>query len=337
MSPTTVLGYAAMAAGGPLEPFEYESPELGEHDVRVAVTHCGLCYSDIHAIADYYDITTYPFVPGHEIAGFVSAVGPSATGLKVGDRVGIGWQGRSCMRCEWCLRGDEQLCREIASAGVWEHHGGFSPEVVADSRFVYPLPDAMAPEVAAVLVCAGITVYSPLRRYVTEPSMRVGVVGVGGLGHLALQFARAFGCEVTAISSTPAKEEEARRFGADHFVVAGDRDQLVQMELSQDLLLYTAHNEIASERLLLTLKKNGRLVLMGFPRLTLEPVDLIVYQYSITGSFLGNRASMREMLSFAGAHGIAPVIELMPMAAVNEAIERVKENRARYRIVLVNG
>ncbi|KXH76759.1 MAG: hypothetical protein AM326_01975 [Candidatus Thorarchaeota archaeon SMTZ-45] len=336
MSSARIFGYAAKAKGQPLEPFTYEPPKLGEHDVRVSVTHCGVCHTDIHAIDDYYGITTFPFVPGHEIVGYVSAVGRAASGLKEGDRVGIGWQGRSCMQCEWCLQGEEQLCLDIVPSGTWVPYGGFSSSVLVDSRFAYPLPDGMSSEVAAVLMCAGITVYSPLRSYAARPAQKLGIIGVGGLGHLALQFARALGYEVTAISSTPEKKQEALAFGADHFIVSNDETSLQQAAFDFDLLLCTAHGKINWEALLNTLKKNGRLVLLGFPDVALNSTDLVAHQLSITGSFLGNRTTMREMLSFAQAHGIVPKVELMPMTEVNGAIRKVKENKARYRIVLFN-
>jgi uncharacterized zinc-type alcohol dehydrogenase-like protein len=336
MSLSTVLGYAARAVGQPLEPFNYAPPKLGEYDIRVSVTHCGVCYTDIHGIDDYYGITTYPFVPGHEIVGFVSAVGSAAPALKEGGRVGIGWQGRSCMQCEWCLQGEEHLCRDIVRSGTWVPYGGFSTSVVVDSRFAYPIPEAMPSEVAAVLLCAGITVYSPLRKYAAQPSLKIGIIGVGGLGHLAIQFARALGYEVTAISSSPEKKEQALAFGADHFIVSEDQASLRQVEFGFDLLLCTAHGKIKWEPLLEILKKNGRLVLLGFPSVALNPTDLVAHQLSIIGSFIGNRVAMREMLSFAQAHDIAPWIELMPMSQVNQAIQKLKENKARYRIVLFN-
>jgi len=336
MCASTILGYAARAAGQPLELFTYEAPELGAHEVRVSVSHCGVCYTDVHAIDDYYGLFAFPFVPGHEVVGYVAAVGSATSGLKEGDRVGIGWQGRSCGQCEWCLVGEEHLCQDISHCGTWTPYGGFSSSAVADSRFVYPLPDAMRPEVAAVLMCAGVTVYSPLRTYASGPAQKVGVVGVGGLGHLAIQFAHALGHEVTAISSTPGKKEEAFSFGADHFVVSGDKAGMQQLDYYLDLLLCTAHGGVDWEALLMTVRKRGRLVLLGFGRFDFRPIDLVAHELSITGSFLGSRATMREMLSFAGAHGITPQIELMPMSKVNEALRRVRENQARYRIVLVN-
>ena len=337
MSALRVLGYAAKAVGQPLEPFEYAPPELGEYDVRVSVTHCGVCHTDIHAIDNYYGITGYPFVPGHEIVGHVSAVGPAVSELKEGDRVGIGWQGRSCMECEWCLKGEEQLCMDIVPSGTWVPYGGFSSSTVVDSRFAYPLPDAMPSQVAAVLMCAGITVYSPLREYKADSTRKVAIVGVGGLGHLAIQFAHALGWEVAAISSSPEKREQALAFGADRFIDTNDQAALRQFDFSFDLLICTASGGMNWEALLMTLKKKGRLVLLGFPDVTLNSTDLVVHQLSISGSFLGNRATMREMLGFAQDQGIAPEVELMPMSQVNEALQRLKENKARYRIVLFNG
>lgn len=336
MSDLMVSGYAAAAPRARLEPYTYESPELGDRDVRVSVTHCGLCYTDIHGIDDYYGISTYPFVPGHEIVGFVTAAGPAALEFHAGDRVGIGWQGRACWQCEYCRQGDEHLCVAIDGAATWDPHGGFATSVVVDSRFAYPLPDSMPAETAAVLMCAGLAVYAPLRRFATDSS-RVGIVGVGGLGHLAIQFAHARGSNVTAISSSPDKEADALRFGADRFIV-GDQGGLRSIEDQLDLLLCTVHGDTTRwERLMLPLRRNqGRLVLVGFPQISLDPQELVVRQVSITGSLLGSRATMREMLQFASDHRITPVIEVMPMSAINEAIQRLKENRVRYRVVLVN-
>jgi uncharacterized zinc-type alcohol dehydrogenase-like protein len=336
MHPRTIDGYAAMVKGRELEPFTFELPELNSNEVRVSVTHCGLCYTDVHAIDDYYDITEYPFVPGHEVVGHVSEVGPEVTGLRVGDRVGVGWQGRSCTRCQHCEEGDEHLCVEVIDNGSWTPYGGFSSSVKVDSGFAYPLPENMASEEAAVLLCAGVTVYSPLRTY-ARPSHRVGVIGVGGLGHLAIQFARALGCEVTVISSSPGKEEEARALGADHFIVSGDRETLDRSE-AFDMFLYTAHADLDWTSLLFNLKNEGKLVMVGFPEVPvrIELMELVVHQQSIVGSFLGSPATMREMLAFAEERGIRPMVEVMPMSQVNEAIKRLKEGKAHYRIVLVN-
>jgi len=338
MSLSTVSGYAAKAVGQPLEPFTYESPKLGEHDVQVSITHCGVCYTDIQGIEDHFGISAFPFVPGHEIVGSVSAVGRAVSGLKEGDRVGIGWQGRSCMQCEWCLQGEEQLCKDIDNCGTWKPYGGFASSVVVDGRFAYLLPAGMSSEVGAVLMCAGISVYTPLRAYAAGGSQKVGVIGVGGLGHLAIQFAHALGNEVTAISSSPGKKEQALQFGADHFVIVDDQASMRQVRLSFDLLLYTSHGKSDWTSLLYSLKTNGRLVIIGFSDgpVAFDPLELVVHQMSITGSFIGNRAAMKEMLSFAQVQGIAPEVELMPMSRANDAIRRARENQARYRIVLVN-
>jgi uncharacterized zinc-type alcohol dehydrogenase-like protein len=333
---TTIEGYAARAVGQSLEPFRYELPKLGDHDVRVSITHCGVCHTDILGINDYFEITTFPFVPGHEIVGFISEVGGEVTSLKEGDRVGIGWQGRSCNHCEWCLREDEHLCQEIDKMGTWRPYGGFSSSVVLEDRFAYPLPEAIPSETAAVLMCAGITVYSALRPYAAQPAKKLGIIGVGGLGHLAIQYAHTFGYEVTAISSTAGKKEEALAFGADHFIFSGELDQLRQAYYSLDLLLCTIPGKVDWDPLMMTLKKKERLILVGFPDVTLNSTILVAHQLSITSSFLGNRATMREMLSFSQEHGIKPAVELMPMSQVNAALQMVKENKARYRVVLVN-
>lgn len=225
---------------------------------------------------------------------------------------------------------------DIVPSGTWVPYGGFSSTVVVDSRFAYPLPSTMPSQVAAVLMCAGITVYSPLRRYLAETTQKVAIVGVGGLGHLAIQFAHALGYEITAISSSPDKKEQALAFGADHFIDSTNRASMRQVVYNFDLLMCTASGGINWEVLIMTLKKKGRLVLLGFPDVALNSTDLVAHELSITGSFIGNRATIREMLSFAQVHGITPEVELMPMSHVNEAIQRVKENKARYRIVLVN-
>jgi uncharacterized zinc-type alcohol dehydrogenase-like protein len=335
---SAVLGYAAKGVGKELERFSYEPPRLKNGEVRVSVTHCGLCYSDIYAIDDIFGITTFPFVPGHEIVGYVSEVGSSVSGLKKGERVGIGWQGRSCMQCEWCLKGEEHLCKDIAEAGVWTPYGGFSSSVTADSRFVYALPPSMPSEFAAVLLCAGITVYSALRSSANVRGQKVGIVGVGGLGHLAIQFAHALDIDVTAISSSPDKEGQALALGANHFRVGRDKASLKQMASSFDILLYTGHSNMEWIPLQRMLRNNGKLVMIGFSPdpVPFESVDLVVHQQSFAGSFLGSPMVMKEMLEFAQERGIKPQVEIMAMSQVNEAIRRVKDGKARYRIVLVN-
>ncbi len=337
MTATKVLGYATHAARQPLLPFTYDPPELAVNDVSVKVTHCGLCHTDIQAIDEFYDISyTYPFVPGHEIVGTVSQVGSDVSSLKVGDRVGIGWQGHSCMQCEYCLMGEVQLCTEIASMATWLPYGGFSSSVVVDHRFAYLLPEAMPSEIAAVLMCAGITVYAPLQAYLGDGTKKIAILGLGGLGHLAIQFAHALGYEITVISTSPDKKQQALAFGADEFFVSSDRPVYLQHIFYYDLVLCTATGKLPWNVLLNIPKKRGRIILVSFPDMEMNPTDLVAHDLSITGSFIGNHATMREMLAFAQANAITPMVELMPMAQINEAIKRVRENKARYRIVLVN-
>ena len=333
-----VHGYAAKTTGARLEPFTYEPRGLGPSEVRVAVTHCGLCYTDIQGIEDTYGISTFPFVPGHEIVGRVSEVGPTVKGLRIGDRVGIGWQGRSCMNCEECLRGEPQLCHDIDVCGAWYPYGGFSTSVPVEERFAFPLPDALPDPEAAALMCAGMTVYSALRPMASAPSRKVGVVGVGGLGHLAIQFAHALGCDVTALSTSPSKRAECIAFGAGRFVLLGDKDEMKRLGTSLDLILYTGHAPVDWTRLILSLRRGGRLAMAGFVTdpVSFEPLELVVRELAFTGSFLARPDVTREMLSFAQAHGIRPKVELMPMDRVNDAIQKLRENKVRYRIVLAN-
>jgi len=336
MSALTALGYAAKAVGERLEPFHYAPPQPRENEVQVAVSHCGVCHTDIQGISDYYGITEFPFQPGHEIVGRVSALGPAVTSLAIGDRVGIGWQGRSCGTCVWCLQGEDQLCQTIQDMGSWSPYGGFGDFVTVDERFAYLLPVDLPSESAAVLMCAGITTYNALRPYAAQTSPRLGIVGVGGLGHLAIQYAHALGFEVTAISSSAEKKQQALDFGADHFIFSRSPEEVRPAYYTFDLLLCTVHGELDWEPLLDLLKKRGRLILAGFPDVTLNSTDLVAHEISITGSFLGNHAAMREMLAFSQAHKIKPAVELMPLSQVNQALERVRQNQARYRIVLVN-
>jgi uncharacterized zinc-type alcohol dehydrogenase-like protein len=335
MGNRTFRGYAAQGAGGQLKEFEYKAPPMGENDVCIDISHCGVCHSDVQAIDDYYGITEYPFVPGHEIVGHVSALGRGVKGLKEGDRVGIGWQGRCCGKCEWCRRGLEQLCDKIVDCGTWNPYGGFSTAEVVDGSFAHPVPSDMASEKAAVFSCAGITVFSPLKELAAPRGRKIAIVGVGGLGHLAIQFARAFGYEVTAIPSRDGKRAEALAFGA-HDFVAGDADSLRKREFTYDLLLYTSPGKCEWSRLFAALKKNGTLILVGEPDMDFNSTNLVAHQLRIQASFLGTRAEMREMLSFAQAEGIEPVVETMPMAQINDATRRVREGQAHYRMVLVN-
>jgi len=331
-----IMGYAALEPGALLTPFYYDPPSLKDNEVRIEISHCGLCGSDIQAIDDVYAVFDFPFVPGHEVVGHISEVGAQVPESRIGERVGVGWQGRACGKCKWCLEGDEYLCIATAENGTWTPYGGLSSSVNVQQDFAYPLPDAMPSEAAAVIMCAGFTVYSALSRCFAFPSQRIGIVGIGGLGHLAIQFAKAMGYEVTAISSSPGKQEEALALGADKFLDISDKTALAQAEFYFDSLLITSHGGILWEEMLKMLTKKGTLILAAFPQVDFIPVDFVTHELSIVGTFLGRREEMHQMLRFAALHGISPMIELMKMSQVNQAIEKLKDNKARYRIVLVN-
>ena len=345
MDRSSVVGYAAKTVGDCLERVVLDEPPLGDSEVRVGVTHCGVCHTDVHAIDNDFGVFTFPVVPGHEIVGRVDEVGPGATRFEVGDRVGIGWQGRCCGECEWCLSGEVHLCQDIAACGTWTPYGGFSSSVAVDERFAYRLPRSMPSDAAAVLMCAGVTVFAPLRRLAEQGVRKVGIVGIGGLGHLAIQFADALELDVAALSSSPNKVDEARAFGADEFIVTSDAVAMQQAEYAFDALLCTAPVRNAWGSLLMTLKKNGTLVLPAFSPVELELaadgasgslVDLVTHQLSIVGSFLGNNQDIVDMLDFAHRHEISPLIEVMPMSEADRAIKMVRQNTPRYRIVLTN-
>ena len=332
-----VKAYAAAKAGQALTPFEYEAPEPGENEAQIIISHCGICHSDIHLIDNDWQISQYPLIPGHEVVGKVGAVGKRVTHLQPGQRVGVGWQRSSCMSCEWCISGQENLCpgNEPTTA---THYGGFASAINVDARFAFPIPEQLPAETAAPLLCGGITVFTPLVIYNAKPTSRVGVVGIGGLGHLALQFASAFGCKVSAFSSSANKEKEAKGFGANDFVVSTNRDAMSAAANSLDMILVTANVDLNWELYLTALRPNGKLCILGaVPKpLSIPAMSLIGGNRSVCGSNIGNRTMIREMLEFAARHNIRAKVEVVAMSSVNEALERVRTNRARYRMVLAN-
>lgn len=333
-----IRAYAAPGPGAPLEPFDYEPtpPSLEPSQVEIAISHCGICNTDLHLLNNDFGFTQYPMVPGHEIAGTVTKTGSAVKSLREGQRVGVGWESGSCGECEYCLRGEENVCLEWK--GTCTHgYGGYASAIRADSRFVIPIPEGLDSEHAATLMCAGITVYAPLSQDV-HPAMRVGVVGVGGLGHLAVQYARAFGCEVTAFSTSPDKEVEARRLGAHHFINAREDGAMEQAANSCDFVISTVSADLNWAAYLNVLKPKGKLCIVGVPEsdVRLPAFPLLIGRKSVFGSVVGSPSLIREMLEFSARNGVQPVTERFPMARVNEALERLKSNQARYRIVLVN-
>ena len=326
--------HAAHSKKSALKPFVYEPAPLGPHDVEIRISHCGICHSDVHLVDGDWGMGSYPMVPGHEIVGTVTALGPEVRHLEAGARVGVGWQRGACLACDSCIAGDENLCAQNVATCVG-NYGGFADRVRLDGRFAFPIPEGIASENAAPLLCGGATVYSPLRRWV-KPSMRVGVVGIGGLGHLGLQFAAAMGCEVTAISSTPDKEAEARGFGAHHFLATREPKALRSAASSLDFILSTVFATPDWDALLGALRPNGVLCLVGATSepLSVQAFTLLGGQKTVTGSAIGGRPAIREMLAFAARHGVAAKTQVRPLAEADAALGDVRKGRARYRIVL---
>jgi alcohol/geraniol dehydrogenase (NADP+) len=330
-----IQGFATHAAGAELLPYKYEPGDLKQNDVEIAISHCGICRSDIHLIDNDWGYSQYPFIPGHEIIGRVTVTGSAVLGLNTDDRVGVGWQANCCGHCEWCLQGAENLCAD--SQGTCVHrHGGYADRVRVNARFVVPIPDALESERAAPLLCGGITVYNPIRTHGINPSSRVGVVGIGGLGHLALQFARAFGAEVTAFSASPAKEAESRSFGAHQFVNTRETKMLKKLAGYFDFIISTIGQDQDWSAYLTALRPRGTLCFVGIPpaNLSISALPLVMGQKVVTGSPIGSPRMLVEMLDVAARHKVQAVTETFALSKVNDAVEKVKRNQVRYRAVL---
>jgi uncharacterized zinc-type alcohol dehydrogenase-like protein len=332
-----IQGLAVHAAGAELLPFHYDPGKLGSQEVEIAITHCGVCHSDLHLISNDWGISQFPFIPGHEVIGTVAALGNEVRALEVGQRVGLGWQSNSCGVCDWCLRGLENLCPNAEGTCV-HRHGVYADRVRANARFVVPIPEALPSEQAAPLLCGGITVYSPMRTHGINPSSRVGVVGIGGLGHMAVQFARVFGAQVTAFSTSAAKEKEARALGADKFVNSRESKAMKDVAASLDFILNAANADQDWGIYLQALRPTGTLCFVGVPPspVSVHAFPLISGMRTICGSPVGSPYGLREMLDVAARHGVKATTELFPMSKANEAIEKVKKNKVRYRAVLAN-
>lgn len=332
-----IQGLAAHAAGAELLPFRYEPGELGPQEVEIGISHCGICHSDLHLISNDWGISHYPFIPGHEIIGAVEMVGSGVHSLQVGQRVGLGWQSNSCGQCEWCIQGMENLCAS-AEATCVRRHGGYATRVRANARFVVPIPEALDSEHAAPLLCGGITVYNPLRSHGINPSSRVGIIGIGGLGHIAIQFARVFGAEVTAFSTSAEKEEEARAMGAHRFVNTRETRALKEAAGTLDFVLSTVNADQDWNIYIQALRPHGTLCFVGIPPspVALQAFPLISGVRTVTGNPTGSPYRIREMLEVAARHDVKALTQSFPMAKVNEALEKVKKNKVRYRAVLTN-
>jgi alcohol dehydrogenase (NADP+) len=337
--------YAAMSATTPLAPWTLQRRTPGAQDVDIEILYCGVCHSDLHAARSDWGGTVYPIVPGHEIVGRVTAVGAGVTRYAPGQLVGVGCLVDSCRQCSSCTDGLEQYC-ERGSTGTYnapdKHsggmtYGGYSTRIVVDESFVLRIPDTLDAAGAAPLLCAGITTYSPLRHWKVGPGMSVGVVGLGGLGHMAVKLAKAMGAKVTLFTTSPAKAEDARRLGADEVVVSTDRAQMNPQTRRLDLVLDTIAASHDLDAYLRTLKRDGTLVLIGVPDKP-HPApnvgNLVFQRRSIAGSLIGGIAETQEMLDFCGAHGIVSDIERIAMQQINEAYERMLRSDVHYRFVI---
>ncbi|MEU6590273.1 NAD(P)-dependent alcohol dehydrogenase [Streptomyces sp. NPDC046881] len=340
---TTVAAYAAPAAKAPLERTTIERRAVGEFDVLIDIKFAGICHSDIHQAREGWGEAIFPMVPGHEIAGVVSEVGSGVTKFQVGDRVGVGCMVDSCRECENCLRGEEQYCLK-GMVGTYNAvgkdgeptYGGYSEKIVVDENYVVRIPDGLSLDVAAPLLCAGITTYSPLHHWNAGPGKKVAVVGLGGLGHMAVKIAHAMGAEVTVLSQSLRKKDDGLKLGADHYHATSDPKTFEELAGTFDLIVSTVSAPMDFGALLSLLKVDGALVNVGAPE---EPIALNLFSViggrkTLAGSMIGGIRETQEMLDFCAEHGIGAEIELISAAEVNEAYERVLASDVRYRFVI---
>jgi len=334
---TNVKAWAAKQAKGKLEPFEYNPGSPGPEEVDIAVEYCGICHSDLSMLDNDWGITTYPFVPGHEAIGRIVALGYLAKekGLEIGQRVGVGWNVSSCLHCEQCLQGNQQLCESVQPTIVG-HHGAFANRVRSHWVWAVPIPDGVEASSAGPLLCGGITVFAPLLDKDILPTHKVGVVGIGGLGHMAIKFLNAWGCEVTAFTSSAKKYEEAHALGAHKAFSSTNTEEMKKQAGTLDFVIISANVPLDWSQIIGLLKPGGKIHFVGA---VLEPVPvhvmgLIMGQKSLSGSPTGSRSQMDKMLQFVAHHKITPKVEFFPMNKVNEAMDHLRAGKANYRIVL---
>jgi len=340
---STVPALVTSAARAPFEASTIDVREVGTADVQIDVAYAGICHSDIHQVREEWGPAIFPMVPGHEIAGIVSAVGDGVTRYAVGDRVGVGCFVDSCRECENCLDGEEQSClkgnvptyngRQYSGEPTY---GGYSRRVVVDENYVLRIPEGIPLDAAAPLLCAGITTYSPLKHWGAGPGSRVAVVGMGGLGHMGVQIAHALGAHVTVLSQTLSKRDDGMRLGADDYHATSDPDTFASLRGSFDLIINTVSADIDVDAYLGTLRRDGALVFVGLPEdaQTFNAGSVIGGRKSIAGSNIGGIRETQEMLDFCAEHGIAAEIELIDASQVNEAYDRVVRSDVRYRFVI---
>lgn len=340
---TTATAYALPEAGGSFTKQEIARREVGPRDVEIAIRYAGICHSDIHTAREEWGSVTYPLVPGHEIAGVVTSVGAEVTSFAVGDQVGVGCLVNSCRTCENCLAGEEQYCLK-GSVGTYNEidvdgtvtRGGYATNVVVDEAFVLHIPDGVDLAEAAPLLCAGITMYSPLRHWGCGEGKRVGIIGLGGLGHVGVKLASAMGAEVTIFTRTDDKKADAARLGAAHFVATADLDELKPLRNTFDLLINTVSAGIPINKYLALLRRNGALVNVG---VSPEPYSvgfsaLAQNRRTLAGSGIGGIKETQEMLDFCAANGVGADIEIISGEQIDEAYDRVVASDVRYRFVI---
>lgn len=334
----TIHAYAAKSAKSELTPFEYEPQPLGPLEVEVRVQYCGVCHSDLAMIDNDWGMSTYPVVPGHEVVGEVTDVGQLVTDIKVGQRVGVGWQSASCQVCHYCRRGKEHLCVNDPEQTIVGRHGGWADYVRVQVHFAVPIPENLDPAIAGPLMCAGTTVWSPMMHYGVRPGMKTAVLGVGGLGHLAVQFLAKFGTDVTAISSSHNKEDEARQLGATDFIATRGTDELANAAMRFDFILSTVSADVDWNSFIDALAPEGKLCIAGIPdsELKLTAFPIISYERSVSGGRAGAPGDTAAMLEFCANHGVAPMCEQFDMKDVNQAVEHVRSGKVRYRAVLAH-
>jgi uncharacterized zinc-type alcohol dehydrogenase-like protein len=336
-------GYAAAAARAPLAPFSFERREPQPRDVCIEILFCGICHSDIHQVRDEWGGSIFPMVPGHEIVGVVSAVGSAVRKFKVGDKVGIGCFVDSCRSCEQCEKGLEQYCSKglVLTYNSHEHdgtptQGGYSDKIVVDEDYVLRIPDNLPLDASAPLLCAGITLYSPLRHWRAGPGKKVAIIGLGGLGHMGVKIAHALGAEVTVLSHSTAKKDDALRMGADAFYATSDPETFTKLAGYFELMINTVSAEMDFNQFLSLLKVDGSMVVVGAPEhpASVATFSLILGRRSLAGSAIGGIRETQEMLDFCGEHDITSDIELISVQQVNAAYERVLKSDVRYRFVI---
>lgn len=329
-----VRGFGVKKAKDNLEEIEVEVGDLQDDEVVIKIICCGLCWSDVEMIDNNWGSSEFPLIPGHEVVGIIEKVGSKIENLVIGDRVGIGWQCGSCGECEMCNNDFEQLCPEMKETIV-SRQGGMADLIKISGEFVHKIPDKLKSEAAAVLMCAGITTYQPMKYFGVKSGMKLGVVGIGGLGHMAIKFANAMGAEVWAFSTNKNKKEEAEKMGAKRFFTDWS-DETLNGKL--DFIVVASNNIVDYDRFLEILKPLGKLCLVGLPKeqVKISSYNFVGGQKSVVGGSLGGRKIMNEMLMFAAENNINPEIEILPMNEANRAIEKLKRGEVRYRIVLEN-